>query len=94
MCLAVPGRVESIREADGLRLGAVRFGGVTRDIVLDTVPGVAVGDWVVAHVGFALSRLDEVEAARTLALLAEAARAGSVAASAVMAPGRPPAGGG
>ncbi|MGE0713502.1 MAG: HypC/HybG/HupF family hydrogenase formation chaperone [Planctomycetota bacterium] len=71
MCLAVPGRVESIDEASGLRTGQVRFGGVAREVVLEYVPEAQVGDYVLVHVGFALSRVDEQEARRTLALLEE-----------------------
>lgn len=71
MCLAVPGRIEEVREQDGLRVGRVRFGGVTRDVVLDTVPHAEVGQYVIVHVGFALSVIDEAEARRTYALLEE-----------------------
>lgn len=71
MCLAVPGRLEDVREENGLRIGKVRFGGVARDAVLEPVPDAVPGDWVLVHVGVALSRLDEAEAQRTLALLEE-----------------------
>jgi hydrogenase expression/formation protein HypC len=50
-------------------MGTVDFGGVTREVCLDTVPGAAVGDYVIVHVGFAISRLDEAEAQATLDLL-------------------------
>ena len=70
MCLAVPGRV-SRRWADGdLIKGIVDFGGVTREACLNYVPDVQVGEYVIVHVGFAISKLDEREASRTLALLA------------------------
>lgn len=72
MCLAVPGRVESLRDADGTRFGRVDFGGVTRDVCLEFVPDAAPGDWVLVHVGFALSRLDETMALDTRRLLSEA----------------------
>lgn len=78
MCLAVPGRIEEIREVDGLRIGKVRFGGVTRDAVLDTVPAAEVGQYVLVHVGFALSVMDEAEARRTYALLEEAGELGEL----------------
>ena len=71
MCLAVPGRLEDVREENGLRVGRVRFGGVVREAVLEPVPDAQPGDWVLVHVGVALSRLDEAEAKRTFALLEE-----------------------
>lgn len=70
MCLAVPGRIESTNERDGLRFGAVRFGAVQREVCLEYVPEATLGDWVIVHVGFAIQRLDEEAARRTLALLA------------------------
>lgn len=69
MCLAVPGRIEEIRAEEGLRVGRVRFGGVTREVVLETLPEAAVGQWVVVHAGVALQLMDEAEARRSLALL-------------------------
>mgnify|MGYP003340519127 FL=1 len=72
MCLAVPGRVETLRDADGTRFGRVDFGGVARDVCLVFVPEAVPGDWVLVHVGFALSRLEEGEALRAQRLLAEA----------------------
>ena len=74
MCLAIPGRIESTRDGAGaLRFGAVRFGTIERDVCLEYVPDAEVGDWVIVHVGFAIQRLDEEAALRTLALLDEAA---------------------
>jgi hydrogenase expression/formation protein HypC len=69
MCLAVPGRIVSIEESAGNRVGRIDYGGATREAVLDFVPEAAVGDYVVVHVGFAISRLDEEEAKRTYELL-------------------------
>lgn len=70
MCLGVPGRVLALTLEDGVvRLGRVDFGGVSKDVNLSYVPEAAVGDWVIVHVGFAIARLDEQAAARTLALL-------------------------
>ena len=72
MCLAVPGQVVAIEGDEPLtRQGRVDFGGVTRLVNLAYVPEVVVGDTVLVHVGFAISRLDEAEAARTYALLDE-----------------------
>ncbi len=70
MCLAVPGRVESIEGEDPLeRSGRVDFGGVKREVQLAFVPEVRRGDWVLVHVGIAISRIDEAEAERVLAEL-------------------------
>ena len=71
MCLAVPGRIESIREHQGTRMGKVNFGGVVRDVCLAYVPEAVVGDYTIVHVGFALSRIDEAAALETLRTFAE-----------------------
>lgn len=71
MCLAVPGRVESIREENGTRMGRVNFGGVVKDVCLAYVPGIAVGDYTIVHVGFALGVIDEAAALETLRTFAE-----------------------
>jgi len=63
MCLAIPGRVESIDPADpNLRMARVRFGGIIKQVSLAYTPEAKVGDYVIVHVGFAISRLDEKEA--------------------------------
>jgi hydrogenase expression/formation protein HypC len=67
MCLAVPGRVMSIAEVDGTSMAQVDFGGVRKDVCLEYVPGVTVGEYVIVHVGFAIQRLDEASAQETLA---------------------------
>ena len=69
MCLAVPGKILQIAESAGLRTGRVNFGGVVREVCLDFVPEAAVGEYVIVHVGFAISRVDAEEAERTYALL-------------------------
>ncbi len=69
MCLAVPGKILSIEQVGESRLGKVQFGGITRETYLDLVPEAQVGDYVVVHVGFALSRVDPEEAQRTLELI-------------------------
>lgn len=70
MCLAIPGRIESILDPDPLlRSGRVNFGGIVKEVNLTCVPEAGVGDWVVVHVGVALSRLDESEAARVFEFL-------------------------
>lgn len=71
MCLGIPGRVVSLVDAGGLRMGKVQFGGIFRDACLEYVPEVEAGDYVIVHAGFAISRVDEEEAARTYRLLEE-----------------------
>jgi hydrogenase expression/formation protein HypC len=71
MCLAVPGRVLESRDVGPNRIAKVAFGGVTRQVYLDFVPEAGVGDYVIVHVGFAISKIDEAEAQRTYELLEE-----------------------
>jgi len=71
MCLAIPGKVLEKQDRDGLLIGRVDFGGITREVQLDFVPDVEVGEYVIVHVGFALSKLDAEEAAKTLEILKE-----------------------
>ncbi|MCS6865890.1 MAG: HypC/HybG/HupF family hydrogenase formation chaperone [Gemmataceae bacterium] len=66
MCLAVPGRVESVYEADGTRMGKVNFGGVVKEVCLAYLPELTVGDYTIVHVGFAISKIDETTALETL----------------------------
>lgn len=65
MCLAIPGKIVSCEEQNGIRIGRVDFAGVTRETCLDFVPEASVGDYVLVHVGFAISRVDREEAERT-----------------------------
>jgi hydrogenase expression/formation protein HypC len=69
MCLAVPGKIIEAEERDGNRIAKVQFGGITRQAFLNFVPEAQVGDYVMVHVGFAISRVDAAEAARTYRLL-------------------------
>ncbi len=71
MCLAVPGKIVTIREEEnlGLRCGKVEFGAILREVRLDYTPEARVGDYVLVHVGFALTVVDEHEAQRTLEAL-------------------------
>jgi hydrogenase expression/formation protein HypC len=71
MCLGIPGEIIELRDDAGLRIGRVRFGGITRDVCLDYVPDAAVGEYVLVHVGFAISKIDPEEAARTYRVLEE-----------------------
>ena len=67
MCLAIPGRVEEITDDGLIRMGRVNFGGVVKKVCLDYVPEIAVGDYAIVHVGFAISKVDEATAEETLA---------------------------
>ena len=70
MCLGVPGEIISIEEGgEQLRTAKVRFGGATRDVYLDLVPDAQVGDYVIVHVGFALSKVDADEAGNVFDML-------------------------
>jgi hydrogenase expression/formation protein HypC len=69
MCLAVPGKILQAAERDGSRVARVQFGGITREVYLDFVPEARPGDYVMVHVGFAISRVDAEEAERTYRLL-------------------------
>ncbi len=72
MCLGVPGRIVSIDENPlGMTMGRVSFGGIKKDVCLAYVPEVKLGDYVVVHVGFAITVVDEAEAERTLEYLRE-----------------------
>ena len=72
MCLGVPGQVVSLAENPlGMTMGRVSFGGITKECCMAYVPEVAVGDYVVVHVGFAIAIVDEAEAKHTLEFLAE-----------------------
>jgi hydrogenase expression/formation protein HypC len=71
MCLAIPGKVVSVEQSNGLRVGRVQFGGIVRQASLDFVPEAGVGDYVMVHVGFAISKVDADEAERTYQLLEE-----------------------
>ena len=72
MCLAVPGKITSISGDEPLmRTGKVDFGGILKEVSLAYVPEAQLGDYVIVHVGFALSRVDEAEAQRTFELLRE-----------------------
>ena len=72
MCLGIPGRIVEMRQDAGLPMGTVDFGGVRREACLAYVADeVGLGDYVIVHVGFALSKVDEDEAERTLEILQE-----------------------
>ena len=72
MCLAVPGKIMSIDNSDPeLKMAKVRFGEITRDICIQWVENLSEGDYIIAHIGTALSRLDEADAIATLDALRE-----------------------
>ncbi len=71
MCLGIPGEVLEIRDEQGLKVGKVQFGGITRDVCLACIPDIALGEFVLVHVGFAISKVDREEAARAYATLQE-----------------------
>lgn len=71
MCLAIPGRIIEIQGEHPVRAARVEFGGIVRQVSLSFVPEAAIGDYVMVHVGFAISRVDQVEADRTYKVLSE-----------------------
>lgn len=68
MCLAVPGRIDSIYEDQGTRMGKVNFGGIVKEVCLAYLPETVVGDYTLVHAGFAISRIDEASAQESLRL--------------------------
>jgi hydrogenase expression/formation protein HypC len=73
MCLAIPGRVAELYEASGVPMARVEFGGIAREACMAYLPEARDGDYVLVHAGFAISKMDEQEAERTLADLREMA---------------------
>ena len=71
MCLAIPGKILEIQEQGTMRAARVQFGGIVRQVSLDFVPEAGLGDYVMVHVGFAISCVDRAEADRTYKLLEE-----------------------
>ncbi len=72
MCLAIPGKlIEISQDSQGVRMGRADFGGIVKQVCLEYTPEVNAGDYVLVHVGFALGKVDEEEAARTYQLLEE-----------------------
>ena len=62
MCLGIPGKLLEVHRQDDLPMGKVEFGGIVKDVCLAYTPEAQVGDYVLVHVGFAISRIDETEA--------------------------------
>ena len=71
MCLGIPGKVVEIRDGGPLRMAMVDFGGARKEACLSYVPEVTLGDYVIVHVGFAISRVDEEEAHKVFEYLRE-----------------------
>jgi hydrogenase expression/formation protein HypC len=70
VCLAIPGKlIEISKDANGIRMGKANFGGIVKQVCLEYTPEADAGDYVLVHVGFALGKVDEEEAARTYKLL-------------------------
>jgi hydrogenase expression/formation protein HypC len=73
MCLGIPGKIVELHEQNGLPMGKVEFGGILKEVCLAYTPEAQIGEYVLVHVGFAISRIDEAEAQETLELLNEVA---------------------
>ena len=87
MCLAIPGKlIEIAADANGMRMGRANFGGIVKQVCLEYTPEVEPGDFVLVHVGFALGKVDEAEAARTYKLLDEMKQLGELDAPEIAAP--------
>jgi hydrogenase expression/formation protein HypC len=66
MCLAIPGQIKTIYDSLGMRMGRVSFGGIVKEVCLAYLPDIAVGDYTIVHVGFAITQVDEESARKTL----------------------------
>jgi len=71
MCLAIPGKIVELEEGGSMRMGRIDYGGITRHACLAYIPDPQIGDYVMVHVGFAISKVDPEEAARAYQYLAE-----------------------
>ncbi|HET7623696.1 MAG TPA: HypC/HybG/HupF family hydrogenase formation chaperone [Verrucomicrobiae bacterium] len=88
MCLAIPGKVIEIQpDAAGVRMGKTNFGGIVKQVCLEYTPEVGIGDYVLVHVGFALSKVDEAEAARTYKALEDLKQLGELETPDLESPG-------
>lgn len=82
MCLAIPGKIEKITNDDPLmRKGKVNFGGIHKEVCLAYTPEAKVGDYVIVHVGFAISKVDETQARKVFEYLREMGELGELKAS-------------
>jgi hydrogenase expression/formation protein HypC len=71
MCLGIPGKLIEVYNQDGLPMGKVQFGGILKEVCLAYTPEARVGEYVIVHVGFAISRIDEAEAHEIFSYLEE-----------------------
>jgi hydrogenase expression/formation protein HypC len=71
MCLAIPGKIVELEDEAPMRMGRIDYGGITRKVCLAYIPEPQIGEYVMVHVGFAISKVDPDEAARTYRYLAE-----------------------
>ena len=71
MCLAIPGRITEVFRENDVLMGRIDFGGVRKQICLEYLPDIAIGDYALVHVGFAIARVDEKEAAQNRGLYEE-----------------------
>ena len=71
MCLAIPGKILEIDSTSQPLMGKVSFGGIQKQICLELTPDAAIGEYVIVHVGFAISKMGETEALETLKLIEE-----------------------
>jgi len=78
MCLAIPGKILEVFEDRGVRMGRADFGGTVRKVCLESLPEAGLGDYVLVHVGFALSKVDPEEAERTYRFLEELGQLGEL----------------
>jgi hydrogenase expression/formation protein HypC len=77
MCLGIPGKLVETFAQDDLPMGRVEFGGIRKEVCLAYTPEAAVGDYVIVHVGFAISRVDEAEAREIFSYLQQIGEAGA-----------------
>jgi hydrogenase expression/formation protein HypC len=77
MCLSIPGKITEIYEKDALKMAKIDFGGIVKEVCLAYTPEAQVGDYVLIHVGFAISLMDEEEAQETLKLMKEVTEYGN-----------------
>ncbi len=79
MCLAIPGKlIEISQDAHGVKMGKANFGGIVKQVCLEYTPDVEMGDYVLVHVGFALSKVDEEQAAQTYKALEQLQQLGEL----------------
>ncbi len=74
MCLGIPGKISEVFERDGLRMARVDYGGVIKEACLTYEPEAQVGEYILVHVGFAISRMSDAEAQETLKLIGDLAQ--------------------